>query len=396
MTDHPLSLLTLTTAFPNPNEPGNSPFVAARLQALSEHAFIRVIAPVPWIDYSNPRRDYWASRTIPPRRHHGSLETWHPRWLFPPLGTPFNVLCLAARMLPLASRLHRQHAADWIDAHFGYPDGAAAAIVARILRLPFSITIRGNEMVHGIHPFRRSLLRWALTRATRVIAVSEELRDFALSLGVPPERAHTIPNGIDADCFYPRPFAETRAALGVAPVDRLILAAGGLGPGKGHHLVIQAMPALLAKHPRAQFWLAGGVTRDGRYDAEIRSLINALGLQDRVRLLGPQTAEQLAALMSAADVFTLASFAEGWPNVVHEAQACGAPVVATRVGAIPQMLPSTNLGLIVPPGDIPALAAAFDEALSRQWNRAAISAHGRARTWKHVATEVAGLIHAAL
>lgn len=396
MPSRPLSLLTLTTAFPNPNEPSHSPFVAARLTALSEHALIRVIAPVPWIDYSNPRRDLWASRRIPFTRHHGPLETWHPRWLFPPFGTPVNVLCLAARLLPLAARLHRMQPADWIDSHFGYPDGAAAALVAGVLRLPLCITIRGNEMVHSLQPARRAILRWALLRARRVIAVSEELRRFAVGLGVASSRCVTIPNGVDASVFYPRPLAEARAAAGLPPHARLLLSAGGLGPGKGHHLIIQTLTALLQRHPTLQFWLAGGVNRDGRYDAEIKALIERLGLQNHVRLLGPQPPERLSALMSAADVFALASFAEGWPNVVHEAQACGTPVVATQVGAIPQMLPSEHLGLTIPPGDIPALTAALDLALTRDWDREAIASFGRARTWQTVAQEVAALLRAAL
>jgi glycosyltransferase involved in cell wall biosynthesis len=392
----PQSLLTITTAFPNPLEPGNSPFVAARLRALSEFATIRVIAPIPLVDYSNPKGNLWASRAIPFKRLEGPLEVFHPRWLFPPLGTPLNIPCLAARVLPLARRLHQAQPVDWIDSHFGYPDGIAAAIVAASLRLPFSITLRGNEMIHGREPLRRRVLAWALRRATRLITVSEELREFAISLGARPADVVTIPNGVDAAVFAPRDREQERRSLGLTADTRLILTAGGLGPGKGHHLIIQTLPSLLARHPGLQFWIAGSVNRDGRYEKEIRAQVDALGLRDCVRLLGSVPGPDLARLMSAADLFCLASFAEGWPNVVHEAQACGTPVVATRVGAIPQMLPSDTLGLIVPPADAPALATAIDTALSRPWDRAAISAHGGARTWKQVAAEVAGLIHAAL
>jgi glycosyltransferase involved in cell wall biosynthesis len=87
-------------------------------------------------------------------------------------------------------------------------------------------------------------------------------------------------------------------------------------------------------------------------------------------------------------VFCLASAREGWPNVVHEAHACGTPVVATNVGGVPEMIPSENFGLVVPPNDPAALHAALKQALSRQWDRGAIAAWGQARSWRQVAAEV--------
>jgi glycosyltransferase involved in cell wall biosynthesis len=285
---------------------------------------------------------------------------------------------------------------QWIDAHFGYPDGVAAALVAGALGLPCSITIRGNEMVHGQDALRRGALRWAFQRATRIIAVSDELREFAVSLGTPPERAVAIPNGVDGETFFPRDRASVRAALEVPHSARLILSAGGLGPGKGHHLLIRSVAALAGANPELRLWIAGSLNRDGDYEKEIRALIEDLGMQERIRLIGAQPSARLAELMSAADLFSLASFSEGWPNVVHEALACGTPVVATRVGAVPQMLPSEEFGLTVPPGDVPALTAALRRGLERSWDREAISAHGRARSWAQVASEVACLITDAL
>jgi glycosyltransferase involved in cell wall biosynthesis len=111
-------------------------------------------------------------------------------------------------------------------------------------------------------------------------------------------------------------------------------------------------------------------------------------LERNVRFLGEVPQDVLAELMSAADVFCLASSREGWPNVVHESLACGLPVVATNVGAIPEMIPSQLYGLIVPADDAPALGHALREALSREWDREAIAIWGQARSWRHVAEEV--------
>jgi glycosyltransferase involved in cell wall biosynthesis len=96
----------------------------------------------------------------------------------------------------------------------------------------------------------------------------------------------------------------------------------------------------------------------------------------------------MAELLSAADVFCLASYTEGWPNVVNEALACGAPVVATHVGGVPSMVTSERYGFLVPPRDPNALRDALREALKRTWDRASISDWGRSRSWQQVAREV--------
>ena len=92
--------------------------------------------------------------------------------------------------------------------------------------------------------------------------------------------------------------------------------------------------------------------------------------------------------MSAADLFCLASSREGWPNVVNESLACGTPVVATDIGGVPDMLPSPEYGLIVPPNDQASLDQALCHAFSMRWDREAIARWGQSRSWEHVASEV--------
>ena len=92
--------------------------------------------------------------------------------------------------------------------------------------------------------------------------------------------------------------------------------------------------------------------------------------------------------MSAGDLVCLASSREGWPNVVHEALACGTPVVAADVGAVPEMIPSEAFGIIVPPDDVSALEIGLKKALAQPWDRAEIARWGQARSWQQVAAEV--------
>ena len=160
---------------------------------------------------------------------------------------------------------------------------------------------------------------------------------------------------------------------------------------KGHHRIVEILPQLspqLSPARAPQLLIAGGPGPEGQYETELRRQIARLGLEPAVRLLGPVPPGTLAELMSLADVLCLASTNEGWPNVVHEALACGTPVVATDVGAIPEMLDHGRFGLIVPLHDSSQLRHALEEALRRDWDRLAIAQWGRERTWDQVAAEV--------
>jgi glycosyltransferase involved in cell wall biosynthesis len=244
--------------------------------------------------------------------------------------------------------------------------------------------------MHASYPFRRKALGWALRRAAGVITVSNALRDFALSMGVAPERVRVIPNGVDTSVFYPRPRSRPSEAA------KVILSAGYLIERKGHHHVIRAAARLRKRGVSCELWIAGGPGREGQFEERLRSLTAELKMEDSVRFLGAVPPARLAELMSQADVFCLASSREGWPNVVNEALACGTPVVATRIGGVPELLPSPEYGMIVEPGDPQGLEAALETSLSREWDRVEIARWGQSRSWDQVAREVADFLEQAI
>jgi lipopolysaccharide exporter len=381
-------VLSLSTEFPNPSEPGKGLFVRARLEAMASRAPLFVVAPVASLDYANPRHDLFAARRIPRERDEAGLRVLHPRWLYPPRGGWMNAWFLFARLLPLQIRLRARRPFDVIDAHFAHPEGIAAVLLGRVLRCPVIVTVRGSELRYYRQRSKRFWMSWALRRADRVIAVSEGLRELAITLGVDPRRVKTVPNGIKADVFFRRDRLACRSRHGVAAHERIILSAGDLAELKGHHRVMTAVKALNDRGVRARLLIAGGVGRSGRYADTLRRQVIEQGLTDQVAFLGEVTQDALAELMSAADVFCLASSTEGWPNVVNEALACGTPVVATDVGAVRQMIHGDGDGTVVPVHDAEALADALQAALTSDWDREAISARGRSRSWGQVAEEV--------
>jgi len=324
---------------------------------------------------------------VPAHRMDGALRVYHPRWIYPPLFGSLNGVFLFLRLLWPAARLRRRFRYQVIDAHFGHPDGVAAALLSLALRVPFAVTLRGNETMHAGFAVRRFLLRWTLRRAGRVITVSEALRQFALSMGAEAAKTVTIPNGIDTHRFYPRDILECRLRLGMPADRKIILSAGYLIERKGHHHAIRALKALRGRGIDVCLWIAGGAGREGAFEDHLRRLTAELKLEPWVHFTGAVPHETLSELMAAADVLCLASFREGWPNVVHEALGCGTPVVSTDVGGVPDLLPGPDYGYIVPAGDLNALEDALYRALARSWDRGAIAAWGRSRSWSQAGAE---------
>jgi glycosyltransferase involved in cell wall biosynthesis len=391
-TKRTVRVLSLSGTFPNPSEENLGPFVRQRLQHVAKLLEVQVVAPIGVLDYA--ARGF-RKRGIPLGQQDERLYVHYPRWLYLPFGGYHGSFILAARLLPFLRRLRREYPFDVIDAHFAFPAGIAAAALGTALRCPFTITLRGNETMHAQSSGMRRWMQWAFHRAARIITVSERLRQFAISEGVEASRVRTIPNGVDGNVFYPRPYAETRVKLGIPEGQKAIVSAGGLIERKGHHRVVQALSEMRRQGHNTGLWIIGGPGREGMFEGQIRRAVQEHGLESVVHFTGNVKPAVLAEYMSAADVVCLASSREGWPNVVHEAQACGAPTVATDVGGVQDMIPSDDYGIVVSPADDAMLSAGLSKAIHTRWDRTRIAAWGQARSWERVAAETAEALRAA-
>ncbi|HEX7181194.1 MAG TPA: glycosyltransferase [Thermoanaerobaculia bacterium] len=388
-------LLVFSTVFPNSAQPHHGVFVRERMRGLPADIEVRVVAPVPWFPFLSGLRPGWRPAVAREEEQDG-VRVHHPRFLsFPGILKCLDGLLLFLSALPTVARLRREFRFDAIDAHFVYPEGLAAVLLGRVFRVPVLITLRG--MLPLLVPFalRRPQLRFALRRASRVIAVSESLRQDAIRLGLPPERVRVIENGVDPGLFQPVDRTAARRSLGL-PVDGpLLVSVGTLSPRKGFHLVIEALASLAGRFPGIRYAIVGGAGAEGFMEQELRELAERLGVADRVIFAGPQARRDLALWYSAADLSVLASGHEGCPNVVLESLACGTPVAATPVGNIPEILDSPEVGLLI--GRIvPSLVSGIAGALSHPWDRERVRARIAPRTWQAVGLEVAEEIQSTL
>jgi len=196
----------------------------------------------------------------------------------------------------------------------------------------------------------------------RVIAVSDEIaRSVRRWFGVPRERIDVVYNGVDTEVFTPDAGARVAARARLGARGPVVLFLSALTRQKGVHVLLRALPAVLAACPDVTVAVAG----DGGYAAEARQLAQALGVSHAVTFLGRVEHGAAPSLMAACDVFVLPTLRqEGLPFAVLEAMACARPVIVSRIGGVPSVVGDGDNGLLVPPGEERALAAALTRVVS--------------------------------
>lgn len=355
-----MRVLTFTSLYPSQARPRHGIFVEARLAAMQRVAPVQahVVAPVPWFPSAGERFGRYAAyaRTAAREVRIGN-EVIYPRHLvLPGIGMYTQPLTMASAGARALGRLRREGIEfDVIDAHYFYPDGVAAALIARRKGIPLVITARGSD-VNLLPQFAwpRRLILWAAAQAQAIVTVSAALAERLRELGVPAEKISVVRNGVDITRFAPVERSEARARLGLPP-GPLVVSVGNLVPEKGHEQVVDA----LSQMPDVRLLIVG----DGPGRARLARRIETLGLSSRVTLLPVQPQSELKWIYGAADVLALASGREGLPNVVLEALACGVPVVASRVGGVPEIITESVAGRLLDARTADAFATAIRAVL---------------------------------
>jgi teichuronic acid biosynthesis glycosyltransferase TuaC len=385
-TDKRLRVLVYTTLFPNAINPLGGNFVLERMRYLLKFADISVVAPVPYFPSWIPFNRTWMRwARVPKSEHFAGFYAEHPRYfVFPKVGMATHGLSMFAGTFRQVRERLKETDYDLIDAHYVYPDGFAAAMIAGILKKPLVVSARGSD-INVISQFSviRPLVRQVLQRANGLIAVSHALKESMVRIGCRRDNLAVIGNGVDPQKFKPRSQVAMRQELGLRGDGPIIVTVGRLDENKGFHILVDAVARLRASGVNSTLLILGEGPRRSHLENQIREA----GLQESVKLIGTVPHDELSCWYNAADVFCLASSREGCPNVVLEAMACGRPVVASRVGGIPELVVSPGLGTLVersPAGFEQALRDAF----RRQWDHDAIAAHARSHAWDDVSTRV--------
>lgn len=254
-------------------------------------------------------------------------------------------------------------------------EAEAWGALARLAGAPgLFVTTRGNMGYYKADSPWKQLAQDQYNRLTAMAVANAEaiaLDALRRERNLSPSRVAVIHNGVDWQRFaQAKPARLDKEIPGWKPGHPVVLKTANLFTYKGHADLIEAWQRVHKAHPDAHLLFAGRDTETGK---QLRRQIRRAGLNERVHLLGPR--QDIPALLSAADLFVLASHEEGLPNAVVEATAAGLAIVATRVGGVPEAVLHHENGFLVPPRSPEELAKALvrlleDGELRRQFGAA--------------------------
>lgn len=374
-----MKVLLFSSLYPSTVRPIHGIFVETRLRELLKTGQVqaKVVAPVPWFPSKSPRFGEYAQFAATPRfEHRNGLDVHHPRYLLlPKVGMNLAPYTMALGALPTVRRLQQEgFDFDLIDAHYYYPDGVAAGLLAKWLGKPFVVTARGTDLnLIPQYPFPRKLILQTAEQASASIGVCQALMDTLGDLGADRSKLNTLRNGVDLERFTPEPRELARQRLGLQTQGSYLLSVGHLIERKGHHIAIEALVAL----PGVTLLIAGS----GPEERALKSLASRLGVSERVHWVGVVAQAELKWWYSAADVLTLCSSREGWANVLLEAMACGTPVIATDIWGTSEVVSTEAAGRLMEGRNACALADAWHGLMSAMPARAATRQYAEGFSW---------------
>ena len=384
-------LLSISTLYPATGRPGFGRFVSRQMQALAERGDWEVTVVNPIGMPPVPMKRYATLKGVPEVQEQGAVTIHHPRFLLiPGLSGPINPALIAHAVLPLAKRLHAEQPFDMIDAQFFYPDGPAAAKVARALEVPLAIKARGSDIhLWGQRSWPRRQMIEAARQSSVLLSVSQALANDMIALGMPADRIKVHYTGLDRSRFRPlerqaaRQLVSALPSLQIWSEGRLLLCVGALIAIKGQALAIRAM-TLLPDDVRL------AIAGTGADETVLKRLVQQLGLESRVHFLGSVEHDILPHLLCAADAMVLPSEREGLANAWIESLACGTPVVIPDIGGAREVLADSSAGRIAdrtPEG----IAEAVSELLQSPPTQDAVAANAVRFSWEANASALAAM-----
>lgn len=254
-----------------------------------------------------------------------------------------------------------------LHVHFATPAATVGLIVTRVSPVTFSMTVHGPDEFYDVTGY---YLAEKIEAAAFIVGISffAQSQLMKLAPGRSWNKFELARLGVDSSQFSPRPFRASPEIFQILCVGRLVSA-------KGQRILIEAVAQLQRSGHKLQLQLVG----DGPDRADLEALVLERGLSSAVSFVGTVNQEKIRAYYQGADIFALASFAEGIPVVLMEAMAMEIPCVATRINGIPELIENGVDGLLVAPSDIEGMAAAIERLMSSATLRQSLGQAGRQR-----------------
>ncbi len=250
-----------------------------------------------------------------------------------------KLIPLFVKMLTQIKRVVKSHNIDLIHAHWGIPSGFLASLAGG--KIPLITTVRGLDVkLQTKQRIFQPFVKYALKKSTRIIALSDKLKQEATELGIAADKIHVIPGGVDMRKFQPFDKSTARARFRL-PEGFILLFVGSLFRIKRVDRLIKVSARLFS-----DFNFHVLIVGDGPERANLEKLARDLKLKN-ILFIGRVSHDDVPLYMTASDVLVLPSESEGLPGCVQEAMACGVPVVASNVGGLPDIIKNETTGFLI-------------------------------------------------
>ncbi|MBV1911056.1 MAG: glycosyltransferase [Kangiellaceae bacterium] len=350
------SIVLISNLYPNSNEKTRGLFIKQLTDSIAIKTRISVIAPIPF----NPLELFRRKDSIPSVEIIDGIEVFHPRYIvIPKILRSLTGYFFYLGIRSTIEQLVAQNRADVISAHWVYPDGFGAGLAAKKFNLPIALHALGCDInEYTKYRIRRQLITKALIDSDINIVKSHELKNKIEALGIPLGKTKVIHNGVNQDKFIRQPMDLARKKLKLEKNKKLCLFVGNFQVEKGLNYLIDAFALL--KHEEVELLVIGS----GPLEFEIKKQIMDNELENKITLIGRVEHQFIPDYLAAVNLLCLPSLREGCPNVVLEALSCGTPVVASNVGAVPDIISKPEFGLVVSPENPDALAEGISKSLN--------------------------------
>lgn len=376
-----IRVLVISQMFPNHADPTDGIFIYNQLKHLrNANCSIRVITPIPHSPFFLWMRPRWREYAmIAQKEDMGGILVHHPRYIRLP-GKWFHGISCYTRYYGISALINsmmKDFQPHVLQAYTATPSGYVGLLIKKRHNIPLACSCRGGDIntspAYNKQTFR--LTKSVLSQADQVTTVSAALKIAAETIARPRKDIKVIYNGCNTEAFTTNKEARMRIRqkIGISLEQKVIMFIGHLYRAKGVLELAHAFVKLHSKHPDSWLVFVG----KGPAFNTITEIATSNSLLARFFFAGQMKHEEIPDWLNAADIFVLPTYAEGLPNVVLEAMSCRLPIVATKVGGIPEVVADGNSGILIEPMNINQLVTAIDQLLSSNYLRENMGMRGR-------------------
>jgi glycosyltransferase involved in cell wall biosynthesis len=326
---------------------------------------LRVISPVPYSPKFLRFNQKWKSYAeIPLFSTIDDVPVTYPRYAILPGRWFRNIAChsMYACIKKTMHNVIQEFQPNIIHAHMATADGYVGLLFKKKYKLPLICSFRGSDI--NIYPFYSRILKYftkkVIAEADKLLSVSRNLKEVAATIAVPKKEVKVLYNGCDIASNSGESHRRVREELGILKNEQVVIFVGSIERDKGVFELLDAFGLLHKKYPDVHLILVGT-------GPEYKSLSNRIfrgSLKKKIHIVGRRPHNEVNIWLRAADIFTLPTYYEGFPNSVLEAMACGLPVIASNVGGISEAVEDGKSGILVKSRDVDSLYQALESVIA--------------------------------